>query len=128
MNNLTVIAYLIYLIITISVTIFVGRTLFNNGKIFLYDIFHQNKELADSVNRLLLIGFYLINVGYVVFATKITRNIISVQSMFETLSIKIGIILFILGIMHFLNIYIFFNLRKKAQANDYSSLTEGFIV
>jgi hypothetical protein len=102
--NYIIITYSFYLIITICVTVWVARTLFKNGKVFLIDIFHGNQELADSVNNLLLVGFYLINLGYAVYTLQVI----------EELSIKIGLIILILGGMHFFNLYIFFNLRKKA--------------
>ncbi|MGN6477168.1 MAG: hypothetical protein ACTHKV_08080, partial [Flavipsychrobacter sp.] len=65
MNNI-IILYSFYLVITICVTIWVARTLFRNGKLFLIDIFHGDKDLAQAVNNLLLVGFYLINIGYAV--------------------------------------------------------------
>jgi hypothetical protein len=113
MQNI-LITYVAYLIISISLTIWVARTLFKNGKIFLVDIFHGNKELADNVNNLLLVGFYLINIGYAVYTLTITRSINNAQDIFEILSLKIGLIILILGVMHFLNLYIFFRLRKRA--------------
>ena len=78
------------------------------------DIFHGNTVLADSVNNLLLVGFYLINLGYAVYTLRITGNIASAREMMEMLSFKIGLIILILGAMHFMNLYIFFTLRKKA--------------
>jgi hypothetical protein len=113
MNHI-IITYSFYLIITISLTIWVAKTLFSNGKVFLIDIFHGNKELADSVNNLLLVGFYLINLGYAVYTLQVTGHISNVQQVIEQLSIKTGLIILILGGMHFFNLYIFFNLRKKA--------------
>src|SRR6186997_3709832 len=95
-----IITYIFYLVITICLTIWVARTLFKNGKVFLVDIFHGNKELADSVNNLLLVGFYLINLGYAIYTLQITGNIVSAREMLETLSLKIGWIILILGGMH----------------------------
>ena len=112
--NYIIVTYSCYLVITIALTIWVARTLFKNGKIFLIDIFHGNKELADSVNNLLLVGFYLINIGYAVYTLQVTGNIVNVQQVIESLSLKIGLIILILGGMHFFNLYIFFTLRKKA--------------
>src|SRR3979411_1263024 len=63
--NYTVVTYLIYLAISIGLTIWVARTLHRNGRIFLVDVFHGNEPLADSVNHLLVVGFYLISFGYV---------------------------------------------------------------
>ncbi len=112
--NYIIITYSFYLIITIALTIWVARTLFKNGKVFLIDIFHGNKELADSVNNLLLVGFYLINIGYAVYTLQVTGSITNTQQVIEKLSLKIGLIILILGAMHFFNLYIFFTLRKKA--------------
>jgi len=112
--NYIIITYSFYLVITIALTIWVARTLFKNGKVFLVDIFHGNKELADSVNNLLLVGFYLINIGYAVYTLQVTTSIVNTQEVIEALSLKIGLIILILGAMHFFNLYIFFTLRKKA--------------
>lgn len=112
--NQVITTYILYLVISICLTIWVAKTLFKNGKIFLVDIFHGNKELADSVNNLLLVGFYLINLGYAVYTLQITSSINNAQEMLERLSLKIGLIILILGAMHFLNLYIFFTLRKRA--------------
>ena len=114
--NHNIVTYCLYLLITISLTIWVARTLFKNGKVFLLDIFQGNKEIADSVNNLLLVGFYLINLGYTVYTLQINTNILSAQEVIERLSIKVGFIILILGAMHFFNLYIFFNLRKRAKA------------
>lgn len=112
--NQVITTYIIYLAITICLTVWVARTLFKNGKIFLVDIFHGNTQLADSVNNLLLVGFYLINLGYAVYTLRITSNIENAREMIEMLSFKIGLIILILGAMHFMNLYIFFTLRKRA--------------
>jgi|TARA_R110002072_G_scaffold138653_2_gene281984 hypothetical protein len=87
--------------------------LFKNGKIFLVDIFEKNLELAQSVNQLLLVGFYLINIGYAVFTLSNTEMIDSYRVLIETLSKKVGVIILILGAMHFANIFIFYRLRKR---------------
>lgn len=113
--NYTVLTYSIYLLVTILLTIWVARTLFTNGRVFLVEIFHQDNVLADSVNKLLLVGFYLINVGYAVYTLKIIDSIDTTQAVIEVLSQKIGWIILVLGAMHFFNLFILFNLRRKAQ-------------
>ena len=111
--NQIILTYTLYLIISFVLTIWVARTLFKNGKVFLIDIFHGNKELAESVNNLLLVGFYLINLGYAIYTLRITQNIENTREIFEILSLKIGTLILILGCMHFLNLYVLFTLRKK---------------
>ncbi len=106
-------SYLIYLPITVALTAWVGHKLFKNGKIFLLDIFEQNQDLAESVNQLLLVGFYLINIGYAVYTLAIGGMITDTKEMIEMLSQKVGIIILILGAMHFGNIFIFYRLRRR---------------
>lgn len=113
--NYIILTYALYLPITIALTIWVAKTLFTNGRIFLVDIFHGNELLADSVNKLLVVGFYLINIGYAVYTLQIFGEILSVQAVIERLSLKLGAIILILGGMHFFNLFVFFNLRKKAK-------------
>lgn len=115
--NYIIITYLVYLVITISLTVWVAKTLFKNGKVFLIDIFHGNKEVSDSVNNLLLVGFYLVNIGYAVYTLQVSYAIANPQEMIESLSLKVGLIILILGAMHFFNLYIFFKLRKRAEAD-----------
>src|SRR5690349_12874007 len=98
--NYTVLTYSIYLPVSILLTIWVARTLFTNGRIFLIGIFHQDTILADSVNKLLLVGFYLVNIGYAVYTLKIYESIEATQAIIETLSLKIGWIILVLGAMH----------------------------
>ena len=113
--NYVILTYMIYLPVTIVLTVWVARTLFTNGRVFLVDIFHGNELLADSVNKLLVVGFYLINIGYAVFTLQIFAEISSVQEVIENLSLKIGAIILILGGMHFFNLFVFFKLRRRAQ-------------
>jgi hypothetical protein len=111
--NYNVATYAFYLLLVIPITVWVGRTLFRNGRIFLVDIFHGNAELADSVNKLLLIGFYLLNIGYAVMLLRVTDVVKSPQEVFEVLSYKVGGILLLLGLVHLTNLYILFKLRKR---------------
>ncbi|MBD2714652.1 hypothetical protein KBK19_06365 [Microvirga sp. STR05] len=116
--NYYLLVYGVYLPVTVLLTVWVARTLFTNGRTFLVDIFHGNEALADSVNKLLITGFYLINIGYATLTLRSTDAIGSYQQSVETLSIKIGTIILILGGMHFFNLYVFYKLRNRAQ--DYN--------
>src|SRR5438105_5600759 len=105
--NLLINTYVAYLAISVCLTVWVARTLHSNGRIFLVDSFLGNEPLADSVNHLLVVGFYLINVGYVSMALKYGTKPGGVAEAIEYLSTKIGIVLLVLGVMHFVNIRIF---------------------
>jgi hypothetical protein len=112
--NYTIVTYLIYLPVTIFLTIWVARALFTNGGVFLVEIFRPDVVLAESVNKLLLVGFYLVNIGYAVYTLEVVNVIVNVQDVIETLSLKVGWIILVLGGMHFFNLFILFSLRKKA--------------
>src|SRR6266545_2355529 len=99
--------HLAYLAISIALTVWVARTLHRNGRIFLVDCFHGNKDLADSVNHLLVIGFYLINVGFVALALRFGVTAAEVKDALESLSTKVGMVLLVLGFMHFFNLAVF---------------------
>ncbi|MFI5170954.1 MAG: hypothetical protein ACHQFW_01110 [Chitinophagales bacterium] len=116
--NYTVAAYCWYLPISAILTIWVASTLFKNGKVFLVEIFHGNNELANAVNKLLLVGFYLVNLGYIVFTMTIVKDIISNQEIFEVLSKKIGLIILVLGFWHFFNMYLLFRGKRKSKENQ----------
>src|SRR5579871_4870836 len=108
-----VVCYVVYLALSIAVTVWVARTLEQNGRSFLVDAFHNNSELADSVNRLLVVGFYLINVGYVSLALHTDLKPAGTREVIELVCDKIGVVLLVLGVMHFANLYIFNRLRKR---------------
>ncbi|HKS07910.1 MAG TPA: hypothetical protein VJS13_00055 [Pyrinomonadaceae bacterium] len=112
--NIVVSTYLVYLAISIALTIWVAHTLHKNGRIFLVDVFHGNEALADSVNHLLVVGFYLINMGYVSMALKLGYEINSAQEGIEALSVKIGMVLIVLGGMHFFNLFVFSRMRRRS--------------
>jgi hypothetical protein len=106
--------YLVYLSISIALTIWVAHTLHKNGRIFLVDVFHGNEQLADSVNHLLVVGFYLVNLGWVCLILKLGYEIASPKEGIEALSVKIGTVLLVLGGMHFFNLFIFSRMRRRA--------------
>jgi hypothetical protein len=114
--TLTVWTQVVYLTISIALTVWVARTLHRNGRVFLLECFHGNSELADSVNHLLVVGFYLINVGFVALALKYGMAAANPQAALETLSTKVGVVLLVLGGMHFFNLAVFTTMRRRGIA------------
>lgn len=113
MNHI-VVTYVLYILVSVGLTIWVAHTLHQNGRVFLVDVFHGNEALADSVNHLLVVGFYLINFGYVSLALKLGYSVASAQEAIEALSSKIGMVLVVLGGMHFFNLYVFSRIRRRS--------------
>ena len=108
--------YFTYLAISIGITVWVARTLHKNGRVFLLEAFRGNAELADSVNHLLVVGFYLINIGYIALALSTKSPMFTLREVIELESEKIGVVLLILGGMHFFNILMFAKMRRKGSA------------
>lgn len=111
--NATVWTYLCYLLISIGLTVWVARTLFKHGQPFLENAFGGDERLARSINQLLVVGFYLINLGYITLNLQISADVFDTQNAIEHLSLKIGFVLLVLGGMHFFNLYVFNRIRRK---------------
>ena len=114
-NSYMVGTYLTYLAVSVGVTIWVARTLSKNGQVFLVDAFLGKETIAASVNHLLVVGFYLINVGFVSLALKEGSEIHTLQGAIELVASKMGRVLLVLGGMHFFNLYVFSRIRRRGQ-------------
>ncbi|MCZ0980984.1 hypothetical protein O1L60_23875 [Streptomyces diastatochromogenes] len=111
--DLTVVAYIVYLLISVALTIWVARTLSRNGRIFLSDVLHGNEKLADAVNHLLVVGFYLVNFGFVALYLSRDAAVLDARALFEALSVKLGVVLLVLGVMHLGNVYVLNKIRRR---------------
>ncbi|MFI0998877.1 hypothetical protein ACIP10_31285 [Streptomyces galbus] len=109
----TVIAYVIYLVVSIALTIWVARTLSRNGRVFLADVLHGDEKLADAVNHLLVVGFYLVNLGFVALYLSGDDTVEDARGVFEALSTKLGVVLLVLGVMHLGNVYVLNRIRRR---------------
>lgn len=100
---MVVISYLLYLAITLLITVWVARTLSRNGEVFLVQCFGQNPELARSTNHLLVVGFYLVNIGFITLTLSIGAEPTTLTEAMRFLSGKVGLAVIVLGGMHFFN-------------------------
>ena len=121
--NTTVLCYIIYLAISVTLTIWVARTLHRNGRVFLVQAFRGREDMADAVNHLLVVGFYLISIGFIAFALRYGDKPHTMQEAFEFVSTKLGLILLILGVMHFFNMFNFDKMRRKGLAAERAATT-----
>ncbi|MCA9918250.1 MAG: hypothetical protein KC445_09870 [Anaerolineales bacterium] len=107
------ITYIVYILLSLGITVWVAQTLFRNGRIFVIDAFGGNETMADAVNHLLLVGFYLVNIGFVSMYLSYGAKPTTTVEAIEYISIKIGVVLLVLGAMHFFNIFNFAKMRGK---------------
>jgi hypothetical protein len=113
-NTMVVVTtYLSYVILSVVLTVWVAQTLHKSGRVFLVEVFSGNEALADSVNHLLVVGFYLINFGYVSLALKMSQYPENAAQGIESLSWKIGLVLLVLGGMHFFNLILFNRIHRR---------------
>jgi hypothetical protein len=111
---MAIFTYSLYLVISFAITIWVGRTAFHHGRAFILDATRGNVDLTDSINNLLLVGFYLVNFGYVTLALRFGVLPATNAEVVEYLATKIGLVLVILGIMHFINLVALSSLRRRS--------------
>ena len=109
--------YIAYTIASIAMTVWVARTLHKNGRIFLLDAFKDKEEMADSVNHLLVVGFYLINVGFILLFLRFGIKPETLVEGIEYIATKLGVVLLVLGFMHFFNMFNFNRMRKKGRSH-----------
>ena len=109
------VVYFIYAAASIALTFWLARTLFKSGAVFLDDIFIDNPRLSASVNQLLVVGFYLLNLGYALMTLKTGRFQLTTIEAIELLSEKVGTLMLGLGAVHFCNLYLFHRIRGRAQ-------------
>ena len=110
--DLQLIDYFIYIVTSVLLTIWVGDTLHRNGRPFLVSVFKED-GLADSVNRLLVIGFYLVNFGAAAILINTGGIPGSLGDMVKQTVTRIGVVLLVLGFMHFNNLLILRSIRRR---------------
>ncbi len=106
--------YIAYAVFAIGLTIGLARVLFRSGAVFLEDVFKDAPKMAEAVNRLLVVGFYLLNLGYAALIMKAHGAQTAVIAA-EVLAWKLGALLVSLGVMHFFNMYLFYRIRRRSQ-------------
>jgi hypothetical protein len=113
--DLTVLSYVIYLFISVVLTVWVARTLSRAGQVFLAQVFPDSEQLPDAVNHLLVVGFYLVNLGFVSLYLKSGTTADTARQVFESLSVKEGVVLLVLGGLHLGNVFVLNKLRSNSR-------------
>ncbi|HZF14883.1 MAG TPA: hypothetical protein VE046_02975 [Steroidobacteraceae bacterium] len=105
--------YAVYIALSLAITIWVGQSLHGNGRVFLVANFQGQDDIADSINHLLLVGFYLINFGFVSLALRYGEKPADLVGAVEFLSTKVGLVVLVLGAMHFFNMRMLVHFRSS---------------
>ncbi|MDJ1467509.1 hypothetical protein QNI19_35860 [Cytophagaceae bacterium DM2B3-1] len=117
---MNVIAYLIYLAITYWVTVHVGLSFYKHGRLYLLSLFHNDEKISDSINRLLLVGYYLLNLGYVAIMIRFWDSVTSWQTLVASVSTMVGKIMLTLAIIHFINMTVLLFFSKSYHTSTHS--------
>lgn len=115
----TAASYFTYLGVTVPLTVWVASTLSSNGRVFLEDVFTDNAALADAINKLLVVGFYLLNVGFVLLFLRTGGLVSDLPSLMEVISVKVGVVMVVLGLVHFTNVYVFNSIRRRVRMESF---------
>lgn len=113
--DVTVLTYMTYLTVSIALTVWVARTLSAHGQVFLVDVFAGDAGMAASVNKLLVVGFYLLNLGYVSLALTLDEPVSTGRGAIEALSGRVGGVLLVLGVVHCANLFVLSRMRRRSR-------------
>jgi len=114
---MNVLAYAIYLLITYLITVHVGLIFYRNGRIYILKLLPGNEHLVWLINKILLVGYYLINLGYAALMLQTWKTVHSFTGMFLSVFTMTGKIMLILAIIHFINMGVIFLAGQKPEHN-----------
>lgn len=104
--NLNITAYGIYLCITVFIILKVGRICYKNGNVYVAALIPDHMDLCHKLNQVLLLGYYLLNIGYCAMTLISWQKIISSTQLIEMICTKTAVIIFIISLLHYFNIII----------------------
>jgi hypothetical protein len=110
----SIVVSLLYVVVAVGLTVWLARTLFQSGTAFLHDVFGDKPALAEAVNRLLVVGFYMLNLGYALFILRLTRQLDGFEAV-QFLVNRLSILLVTLAIIHFVNVTVFWRIRAHRE-------------
>ncbi len=106
-----VVGYLVYIALTIALTVWVARTLSRHGRVYLADVFGDERT-AGALNQLLVVGFYLVNLGFAALLLHTDQQVASLRDLLQVLSVKLGTVLLVVGALHLANLVVFSRIRR----------------
>jgi len=113
--NYNIACYILYGSITVFIIFRVGQLFHRSGRIFILRLFQQNEGLADTTNNILLLAYYLFNIGYAVVQLRFWENVATVDALIASVATKTGILVIILACTHYCNLYLIYYLSKKKE-------------
>src|SRR5918996_2300711 len=112
-----IVVYAVYVVIAAALTAWLARSLFRSGTAFLHDVFAERPKLADAVNRLLVVGFYMLNLGYALYILRASRGLDAFEAV-QFLVNRLALLLVSLAVLHFVNVFVFWRIRARRGQRD----------
>ena len=106
--------YVLYAAVAVGLTAWLARTLFRNGAVFLHDVFDDRPQLADAVNRLLVTGFYMLNLGYGLWVLRASAGLDAFEAV-QLFVRRVALLLLVLAVMHLVNVFVFWRIRQHRE-------------
>jgi hypothetical protein len=110
--DLTVVGYVIYIVLTVGLTVWVANTLSRHGRIYLVDVF-GNEKVGGAMNQLLVVAFYLVNFGFVALWLRTGDRVATLRDVMQMLATKLGAVLLVIGALHLINLAVFSRIRRN---------------
>jgi len=107
--------YIVFLAVTVFIIGKVGMVFFRNGRLFILSLFHNDAAFTDHTNRLLLLGYYLLNIGYAFVSIRTWPAVSSAAVLIATLGTRIGVLLVLLAVVHYINMTVLYLLSHSAR-------------
>jgi hypothetical protein len=106
-------AYFVFVMLMVFIILYVGKYFYTNGRIFILSLFKGHAGLTDSINKILLIGYYLLNIGYTFLKLKSWQRIHTLEAWFSSLAVNMGALILILAVLHYCNMLVLYCLSKS---------------
>jgi hypothetical protein len=114
MDGYLIAIYVVYAAVAVALTAWLARTLFRSGTAFLHDVFEDRPALAEAVNRLLVVGFYMLNLGYAFYIFRLSRGLDAFEAV-QFLVNRLAFLLVSLAMLHFVNVFVFWRIRSRRE-------------
>lgn len=111
--NSNIIAYIIYIILTVFIIYHVGRMFHRNGRIFILQLHRGDTGTTDTINNILLVAYYLFNMGYAFLRLRLWERVSSPAQLIASVSNHIGVLILILAVTHYFNMLLIYWLSQK---------------
>lgn len=115
--NYNVAAYIVYLILTIFIIVYVGKLFYRNGRIFILALLKDDAGMTDYLNNILLIAYYLFNIGYAFVKLRFWTKIVNFEMLIASISSNMGILIFILAFTHYMNMLLIWYLSGSKNSS-----------